>query len=1198
MKQESSRLAIFVLAAVLTCAGGSRLEAQAEAAQLTRNNTQSCPVRFRIPAGQGIHQTLLYLETGEAQSGIGFTLYGPGQTTGTLINPGTAAAPSTYSFSYTVVGSESSEVKFHQAATAGNYVLRIRHAPLVTYAAVDAEETWVLRTTGIADSGSHTVNAFVGSQTGADYLGNQNPPRTAVTTTQVMINQPPQLSNLAPAGGSALLECRGETFSATEEFADLAPLTRTWDFGDSSTSSAATPTHAYTGITSDVTRTVTLTLSETLLSSADHGNIEQGTTSQISLTVNPNPVPSVTILKKLPADADFSAAPATLYVPAGTQVQFRASVMDDARDELSKSWTLPDATTPSGDNTDFTFNAASCTAVDVALQVTDLCAQSGNDTVGIVAKSLPNAAIAVLDPATSLAANPYGDVPLPRTFSATGSSDACGESLSYQWQVDTVPPTTGANATLRQDFLAPGTYTVSLRATDPHDLAGSASVEVYALPNESIRFPAHIGVPYDGDPPAVDGEARHDTGWRGALRLAYEGGTYPLLAFQGIRHRSQEYLYLSFEIRGDVAPNQYDVIVIGIRPASQKMAAGPSAADRLIRIHPFGASGNPEIEFLQGTGAAWQPGGAPTAAADDTAVGYRLAVSPAADDVSPKWTVELRLPTGTGTGWIAIPQDFLFYFNVFQSLTNAADPPLAEYSFPRSSPDVAGPPDLSSQPFLPRWWGKADRSGTAVARGVWFRDWSDVGTTSVDPEDTTSALASTFSFDQDNPAANTIVNTIVARVHNDSAEEVLQGTGVVLEPRVAEQVRVRFRIANWGVPGAGDWSEIEEDAGSANPTAYEDVPAGQVDPSNAEHILPHDEAYSMRWTLDQAEIDRYTTVQGDDQFNEAHQCILAEIESRGDTDIVTASVHRNMNFQGASRFRHKALISTRGAGAAPPGKTAHRILLIVTPNTWRREPKQAAVLARGAAVEAGATAPGGWPVHPEQSDRAPEGYLQWVVNAYRYTDRTLVIDGKEHTLVEPMGSFGYLVRHEGFVKSWKQAIRNAQQGQENLYTLEIPPESAKAIGIRIRARDYPWFTSQRGGYARAVGAFASDFGNGAYLHADLGYEVWERLFLLGRVGYSYFPARQASQDPAAGASMHLDPGYRIPLPWPFSLSIAGGPGVYFPANGDPLSSLNLFLGWDWRLMRHLSAQLEAGCQATFGGGPSFLHVSGGLVQRF
>jgi hypothetical protein len=1200
MKQKS-RLVFLAVAAVLSWAAVPRLQAQAEVAQHTWNNTHGFPVRFRIPAGQNIHQTVLYLETGEAQSGISFTLYGPNQTSGTIIVPGTVALPNSYAFSYTVdSSSESSAIKFHQTTTAGYYVLRIRHEPTSIYASVDREEIWVLNTSEIADNTSHSVTAYVGSQTDGEF--SENPSWADINQTRVMINRPPVISNLAPANGASLLACRPEPFSATVAFADLDPVTRTWDFGDSNTSNQVSLMYDYANVATDTVCTVTLTVKETLLDFLTDEDIVQEASGQVSLTVNNNPAPSVTIQKKLPSDADYSDGPSTLYVPVGTTVQFRAAVTDDDRDAISKTWTLPDGSTPSGEGVDYSFDSASCSPVDVRVLVSDLCNQQNSSSLGVVAKELPTAQIAVQHPDTGLPAEPYGDVPLRRTFSGAGSTDSCGESLSFYWNIDSVPvPDTPTSFT--QDFSNPGVYAVGLKAADPHGLEGSNSVEVYVLPNEMVRFPAHIGVPYDGDPPAIDGEARNDTGWRGALRLAYQGGTYPMMVFQGIRHRSLEYLYLAFEIRGDIAPNQYDVIVIGIRPSNQKMASGPSVDDRLIRIHPFGTSGNPEIEFLQGTGDAWQSGGAPTAAGDEASIGYRLAVSPAADDISPKWTVELRLPTSPGTGWITVPQDFLFYFNVFQSLTNDPSPQYAQYPFPRTSPEVTGPPDLASQPFLPRWWGKADKIGTAVARGVWFRDWLDVGTTSADPEDTTATLSSVFSFDQDNPAANAIVNTIVARVHNDTANEVIQGTTVVLEPQTAEQVRVRFRIANWGVPGATGWAEIEEDAGSENPTAYEDVAAGQIDPSNAEHIIPHDEAYHMRWTLDQQEIGRYTTVQGDDQFNEAHQCILAEIESRGNTNIVTASVHRNMNFQGASRFRHKALISTRGSGAAPKGKAAHRILLIVTPNTWTREKKRdsrlmKAVTERGTLSEVSLAAPGDLPVHPEQQDRAPEGYLQWVVNAYRYTDRTLVIDGKEHALVESLGSFGYIVRHEGFVKSWKQRIREAERIQENVYTLDIPPESERRIGIQIQAKDYPWFTGQRGGYAHPIGAFAADFGIGWHLHADFGYELWDRLHLLCRVGYSYFPALRAVLGPSSGVTLHLDPRYRIPLFWPFSLFVTGGPGVFLTAGGASLLDLNLALGFDWRLTRHLSLEVEAGYQVAFGGGPQFIYVNAGMVQHF
>ena len=77
---------------------------------------------------------------------------------------------------------------------------------------------------------------------------------------------------------------------------------------------------------------------------------------------------------------------------------------------------------------------------------------------------------------------PAGDAPVEVAFDAGGSSDPDGEVLRYRWDFgDGSPPVTSAGAAVTHRYGAAGTYTATLRVTDPGGLESSPVARAVAV---------------------------------------------------------------------------------------------------------------------------------------------------------------------------------------------------------------------------------------------------------------------------------------------------------------------------------------------------------------------------------------------------------------------------------------------------------------------------------------------------------------------------------------------------------------------------------------------------------------------------------------------------------------------------------------------------------------------------------------------
>ena len=231
--------------------------------------------------------------------------------------------------------------------------------------------------------------------------------------------------------------------------------TYTWNFGDGSAGTGATPSHVY--ISAGV-YTVTLTLTDSAGGSA---------TATTTATVGGAP----------------TANPGGPYTGiAGSAVSMTGAASTDPNGlVLTYAWNFGDGTTGTGATPSHIYAALG--TYTVTLTVTDSGGASGSASTTAKILGLP----------TANAGGPYaGDAGSAISMTGAASTDPNGLGLTYAWNFG--DSTTGTGATPSHTYAALGTYTVTLTVTDSGGASGSAStsVKILGLPT------ANAGGPYTG----------------------------------------------------------------------------------------------------------------------------------------------------------------------------------------------------------------------------------------------------------------------------------------------------------------------------------------------------------------------------------------------------------------------------------------------------------------------------------------------------------------------------------------------------------------------------------------------------------------------------------------------------------------------------------------------------------------------------
>jgi PKD repeat protein len=298
---------------------------------------------------------------------------------------------------------------------------------------------------GVSRTTTHTYSAsgsFSASLTITDNLGRQ-----AFVSHIVAVS--PGANPIASFVTSPLAPNTAQSISFNASASTAAPghtiTSYSWDFGDGSSGSNVTTSHAYS---TAGTYSVVLTVKD------DAGR--KGVSSNVISVGSGGP------------SAVFTFAPTS--PTTGQQVAFDASQSRAAtgRTIVSYSWNFDDGSTGAGVQPTHTYNAAG--TYNVLLTITDDQGQTASTT-----RSVP---VGNGSPTADFNFSPTQPIALqPVFFDATTSSAAPGRSIvSYAWTFgDGTGLPAGPSATTFHPYANAGTYIVRLTVTDSQGLTGTTT---------------------------------------------------------------------------------------------------------------------------------------------------------------------------------------------------------------------------------------------------------------------------------------------------------------------------------------------------------------------------------------------------------------------------------------------------------------------------------------------------------------------------------------------------------------------------------------------------------------------------------------------------------------------------------------------------------------------------------------------------
>lgn len=663
----------------------------------------------------------------------------------------------------------------------------------------------------------------------------------------------------------------------------------------------------------------------------------------------------------------------------------------------------------------------------------------------------------------------------------------------------------------------------------------------------------------------MDGEIQEDTGWNESMKITHEGGAGAEVTFQGLKNRSTAladgYLYIAFQVRNDSEFHEDSVVLLGF--SADNNTTTP-ANDRILAIYPFGAGHGPGIDLYPNRMRIWSNAAAGSGWADLTpaaaaAMNMQIKLRSAVPGYTDAWDIELRIPTNTTSGsasWINFSDNFLFYYNVIR-VQPEPDPVAVQYRWPYNSAQVDG--NLELYPFDRKWWSKAVKTTGADANGVWV-DKYDIG---IQPNPGDPIGSSMWL-----PTAvlNPAVNRFVARVRNNWEKEIL--VAPFLERIDANGVCVQFRIANWGIPALGDWSDVPS---TPNPTSISTVPGGTAGEAPGEYTF--ESAWSI--SLDDPNLTDYQA--------HRHQCVQAIIHSNQNAKIVRSSVYRNIDFVDGSEFKRKAEISTRGYGKPPSRWKKHKYIIYVSQRQWetRKDPDKR-IKQKVAPANTRPKDTGNESAYVKEADdmlgnKDTDSYLSWAAYGYRYNGKAVFINQHPYYLADSVGSFGYVVHHAGEVMQWESDIEGAEQADEHNYTLEIPPEAIVEVLTRIKPVEFSGAAvSIHAGASLPMGDLANDYGPGFNVIADAGYRITPEISIIAMLGYNYFPAVNAEDDGTSVLNITLNGRYNIAIGGNFQTYAGAGPDIYLQDFTTLLYGFNVGTGVGYKVSPRIV--LEAGVE--------------------
>ncbi len=319
--------------------------------------------------------------------------------------------------------------------------------------------------TGPTPTNTYTeAGAFDVTLTVTDDAGETDSVSTTVTIVAAA-NQPPVADPGGPYNGTVDVAVQFDGSASSDP--DGAIASYSWDFGDGTTGTGATPTKAYAEAgTFDVTLTVT---------------DDAGETNSVSTTVE------IIAAANQPPVAD----PGGPYNGAvDVAVQFDGSASSDPDGVIaSYSWDFGNGATGTGPTPATTYTEAGAFNVTLTVTDDDGATNSVSTTVTIVA--------AANQPPVANPGGPYnGTVGIAVQFNGAASSDPDGAIAAYSW--DFGNGTTGTGPTPATTYTEAGAFNVTLTVTD--DDGATNSVSTTAVIGTVANQPpvANLGGPYNG----------------------------------------------------------------------------------------------------------------------------------------------------------------------------------------------------------------------------------------------------------------------------------------------------------------------------------------------------------------------------------------------------------------------------------------------------------------------------------------------------------------------------------------------------------------------------------------------------------------------------------------------------------------------------------------------------------------------------
>ena len=301
--------------------------------------------------------------------------------------------------------------------------------------------------------------------------------QTNTTTNTVTVDELPSVaftSSPSNPGVGATVSFDGSTSNDP----DGTIASYAWDFGDGTTATGATPSHAYT---TAGPKTVTLTITDS-----------DGQTNTTTNTVTVDELPSVA----------FTSSPSNPGV--GATVSFDGSTSNDPDGTIaSYAWDFGDGTTATGATPSHAYTTAGTKTV--TLTITDSDGQTNTITHTVTVDELPSVAF------TSSPSNP--GVGATVSFDGSTSNDPDGTIASYSWDFGDGSTTTGA--TPSHAYTTAGTKTVTLTITDSDGQTNTTTntVTVYAAPTAAFTPPSGL----ENTALSFDGSASSDPNSGGSI---------------------------------------------------------------------------------------------------------------------------------------------------------------------------------------------------------------------------------------------------------------------------------------------------------------------------------------------------------------------------------------------------------------------------------------------------------------------------------------------------------------------------------------------------------------------------------------------------------------------------------------------------------------------------------------------------------